>query len=1345
MAFINIPGKDNSTTLSPDEFNYFVNKVNSLKLAILQGSGFVGALRISDIPDIDGWYFASESGVYTNAGNLSVQLDGNLNVIVVSNFGTTFSLIETPIPQGEALETEVIQHSLKGVESDGIWNALYGTGSLSESITSVREDTDTNTQNILALVGGLNNQGQWDATLNIPDIDAIASINDYWIVKIAGATSLDGETSWDVGDWAVYTSNGWTRIDAAVYLNGTSIEQTLSISGLNVSISGGNTITIPMSDTQRTDEEIRDVAASQWINGTNTTIVYDDVLNTLKINSTDTLYDSTSLDNHIANVTTNPHNVTKSNVGLGNVDNTSDNLKPVSIATQNALDLKVDDSQVLTDVPAGALFTDTTYTSSDFTHDSLTGFVAAEHIDWAASSTGTIHITNLPATAITSVQISANETAMLALTTQEGDVVVRSDESQTYMHNGGTAGTMADFTELSTPTSGVTSVDGATGAVTLNHDTLSGYVGDEHIDWTSFQLAKNIHSGNYTDTIYTLPFTDNSANWNTAFGWGDHSTAGYTGNQDLSGYVLSTTLTSYLRSNVNDIFTGRLVGHQIWLGGAAIASQGASTAKLQVNGFQRTGNIYLHEGGNTPTVNSKILGNNAGALEWGGNDVWHAGNLTITGSNTGDQDLSGYLLNTTDTLTGTLTIASSATPLKFEETGYTGQGKYWRHVQDGGNLRFDSCTVGDGGFTPYVTTLALGKNGSVQFGALGAGILKTNSSGVVSLDTNTYALASSITGTNTGDQDLSGYLLNTTDILNGNLTVTGNITGADFIQIKEAGTIENVPYGIGYDSVSDFSHTGNDSTVRWLNHYGIGVHKPLGANATGGRGVYMAGYFGLDFFTAGANRLHIAQTGESTFYKDLTISNTGSARLVLLGDSNNVGDTGQEDAIIDFLGDGGTYGYRLNSENWSSKSAFNIQENKNGTYTSRLYIDNTGDVGIGTDSPDTKLTVSDSTNPTIRINNTKAGTWVEGEELGGLEFYGNDGSGIAEGVKGSVSMLASGVYGDYFDMAFSVAYTSNTYEAMRLTAEGNLGIGTDSPLAKFHINNTEAHSMVSLSNCNNIKNAFRITGRNSATNSLAIGSFNNTDYVMQVVNNAGNVSGKMLINPYGGNVGIGKKSPDAKLEVVASVDYTSIKLSRWDTTGDTIHRTGISTQNYIGTEQDTAMLIGYVASGQSVISLGGSSGNHNAATKLRFYTAANSTTITGTERMTILSNGYVGINDPSPSYQLDVAGTIRATGDVIAYSDIRVKKNINTIENAVDTVNKLRGVTYQKKTSDEYGIGVIAQELEEVLPSLVKTDSKGMKAVAYGNITGVLIEAIKEQDKKIERLEALVEQMLKNK
>jgi hypothetical protein len=122
------------------------------------------------------------------------------------------------------------------------------------------------------------------------------------------------------------------------------------------------------------------------------------------------------------------------------------------------------------------------------------------------------------------------------------------------------------------------------------------------------------------------------------------------------------------------------------------------------------------------------------------------------------------------------------------------------------------------------------------------------------------------------------------------------------------------------------------------------------------------------------------------------------------------------------------------------------------------------------------------------------------------------------------------------------------------------------------------------------------------------------------------------------------------------------------------------------------------------------------------------------EAFTVEEGGEVGIGDSTPSYKLDVAGTIRATGDVIAYSDERVKENIKTIDNSLEKVNKLRGVEFNKIGEDKKSIGVIAQEIEKVLPEVVKTDDEGMKSVAYGNVVGVLIEAIKELNKEVEEL-----------
>ena len=134
-----------------------------------------------------------------------------------------------------------------------------------------------------------------------------------------------------------------------------------------------------------------------------------------------------------------------------------------------------------------------TDTDTDTTYTGGTGI----NIDGANVITTT-------AIALTTVQTAASELAQLALTTEEGDVVVRSDENKTYVRNSGTAGTMADFTLLATPTDTVLSVNGDTGAVTVTHDGLSDFVANEHIDWTSDQGATNLHVNNYTNTTYTV-------------------------------------------------------------------------------------------------------------------------------------------------------------------------------------------------------------------------------------------------------------------------------------------------------------------------------------------------------------------------------------------------------------------------------------------------------------------------------------------------------------------------------------------------------------------------------------------------------------------------------------------------------------------------------------------------------------------------------------------------------------------------------------------------------------------------------------------------------------------------
>lgn len=97
---------------------------------------------------------------------------------------------------------------------------------------------------------------------------------------------------------------------------------------------------------------------------------------------------------------------------------------------------------------------------------------------------------------------------------------------------------------------------------------------------------------------------------------------------------------------------------------------------------------------------------------------------------------------------------------------------------------------------------------------------------------------------------------------------------------------------------------------------------------------------------------------------------------------------------------------------------------------------------------------------------------------------------------------------------------------------------------------------------------------------------------------------------------------------------------------------------------------------------------------------------------------------------VNASGDIVASGNVTAHSDERLKSNIRTIDNAVLKVNKLRGVYFTK--DDTESIGVIAQEVEKVIPEVVLDGE--YKSVAYGNMVGLLIEAIKEQDKTINSL-----------
>jgi hypothetical protein len=122
-----------------------------------------------------------------------------------------------------------------------------------------------------------------------------------------------------------------------------------------------------------------------------------------------------------------------------------------------------------------------------------------------------------------------------------------------------------------------------------------------------------------------------------------------------------------------------------------------------------------------------------------------------------------------------------------------------------------------------------------------------------------------------------------------------------------------------------------------------------------------------------------------------------------------------------------------------------------------------------------------------------------------------------------------------------------------------------------------------------------------------------------------------------------------------------------------------------------------------------------------------------------------GWSASSNRWQLDMSGNGTFAGNVTAYSDLRLKDNIETITDALNKVKKIRGITYTRNDQQDKikrHAGVIAQEVQQVLPEVVSVDNEGILHVAYGNMVGLLIEAVKEQQQQIDKLTKLVEILL---
>lgn len=111
-------------------------------------------------------------------------------------------------------------------------------------------------------------------------------------------------------------------------------------------------------------------------------------------------------------------------------------------------------------------------------------------------------------------------------------------------------------------------------------------------------------------------------------------------------------------------------------------------------------------------------------------------------------------------------------------------------------------------------------------------------------------------------------------------------------------------------------------------------------------------------------------------------------------------------------------------------------------------------------------------------------------------------------------------------------------------------------------------------------------------------------------------------------------------------------------------------------------------------------------------------------------------NNGAKTGEIQPGGNLLMVGNVTGYSDISLKKNIETIKGALGMVNALRGVYYNNIDTNERNIGVIAQEIQVQAPELIRVDSEGLLTVAYGNMGALLLQAINELTERVKAIEA---------
>lgn len=319
------------------------------------------------------------------------------------------------------------------------------------------------------------------------------------------------------------------------------------------------------------------------------------------------------------------------------------------------------------------------------------------------------------------------------------------------------------------------------------------------------------------------------------------------------------------------------------------------------------------------------------------------------------------------------------------------------------------------------------------------------------------------------------------------------------------------------------------------------------------------------------------------------------------------------------------------------------------------------------------------------------------------------------------------------------------------------GIGTVTPINKLDIYALKADPATSGATSNG---NLRLGASNTGNHVLDFGVSSSSTYSWMQARDrtAYGTFYNLVLNPNGGNVGIGTTAPTAKLNLVGGgiriangfANSASRPALNTGTIGSYEIRgvgSGASGSTQADGADDGFLRLsaggGASALAQSSIDLSGFSNVADMSNTIIMRTA-------GTERLRVDNAGNVGIGTTAPTTKLFVNGDITANS-IAGTSDIRFKTNIRPVVNALDKVKALRGVYYnwnqkafpEKEFGAQNELGFIAQEVEKIIPEIVSKDNtaEAYRSVKYDKLVALLVEAIKEQQKQIDSLKIKVNKL----